>query len=111
MHNPAQNLSRAGRDAGIAQVIVNETPRQGIEEGLTALQEFLSFQDDCEFIFEEFRIWAISVGALKKTHHPNWWGALCMTARRKGLITKTGKYRAMQSMSSHARETPVYVAA
>jgi hypothetical protein len=41
-------------------------------------------------------------------HHHNAWGALIKAAIKNDLITPTGKYRAMQTVKSHARRTPVY---
>jgi len=41
-------------------------------------------------------------------HHHNAWGALIKAAITHDLITPTGKHRAMQTVKSHARRTPVY---
>lgn len=41
-------------------------------------------------------------------HHHNAWGALIKAAIRADLIKPTGKHRAMQTVKSHARRTPVY---
>lgn len=41
-------------------------------------------------------------------HHHNAWGAAIMTAARRGLLEKTGRYLPMQSLKSHARRTPEY---
>jgi len=41
-------------------------------------------------------------------HHHNAWGALIKAAIKQKLITPTGKQRAMQTVKSHARSTPVY---
>ena len=41
-------------------------------------------------------------------HHPNAWGALIKAALKANLITPAGKHRAMQTVKSHARSTPVY---
>lgn len=41
-------------------------------------------------------------------HHHNAWGALIKAAIKADLITPTGKHRAMQTVRSHARRTPVY---
>lgn len=105
---PNLSVGRSNRDSGQTKVIVNEEPRQSIEEGLSSLRWFMASHDD--FIWEEFRVWASETGALQKAHHPNWWGALCMVARKRGMIVKTGAYRSMRSASSHARESPIYTA-
>jgi hypothetical protein len=41
-------------------------------------------------------------------HHHNAWGALIMSAVRKGLLFDTGKVANMQTRASHARKTTVY---
>lgn len=41
-------------------------------------------------------------------HHHNAWGALIKAALKQKLITPTGKQRAMQTVKSHARKTPLY---
>jgi hypothetical protein len=41
-------------------------------------------------------------------HHHNAWGSLIKAAISGHIIKPTGKYRAMRTVKSHARRTPVY---
>lgn len=56
---------------------------------------------------EEVRQWLLVTG-LRKPHHPNAWGALILTAIRRGILVPTDRYRKMRTKKSHARMTRVY---
>lgn len=43
-----------------------------------------------------------------RPHHYNAWGALCMAARRQGLLRKTGRYRSATDPRKHAHANPIY---
>jgi hypothetical protein len=60
-------------------------------------------KDLVEFTGEDLRIILND-----ESYHPNAWGAAINALIRKGLIVKTGEYRQMKVVSSHARTTPVY---
>lgn len=51
----------------------------------------------------------VVIGSLGKPHHHNAFGALVNRLVRLGWIRRTGEYRSMREVRSHARQTPVYV--
>lgn len=71
-----------------------------------SLDKLLELPVGTEGTGEDFRAMLLDMGVA--TPHPNAWGALIATARRRGLLYKTGEYRKMRQPKSHARETPVY---
>jgi hypothetical protein len=46
--------------------------------------------------------------AMMPPHHHNAWGALTMTCIRHGLLEKTGRYRKMRTLTSHARSSEIH---
>ena len=42
-------------------------------------------------------------------HHSNAWGGVIGALQKRGLLVRTGEYRRMGDVRSHARETPVYL--
>jgi hypothetical protein len=42
-------------------------------------------------------------------HHPNAWGALTLSMKRKGFLKETGEWRKPNDSRSHARPTRVYI--
>ena len=98
------------RDAALERVVEGEEPEQTTEYALGVLRGFLYALRGKDFIWEEFREWAINSSLLEPAHHHNWWGAICMTAARRKVIVKNGQYRPMRSRSAHARQSPCYVA-
>lgn len=103
-------ISRSRRDAGLAKVVTGKGA-PSTDDALVVLSAFLATIGDKEFIWEEFRAYALAGGFLNKPKSPNWWGAVCMLSVKAGLIRKTGNYAPMKSTLSHARITPLYVRA
>lgn len=58
------------------------------------------------FTGEDIRNWLSTDGI--QPDHSNAWGALIMTAIKRGIIVPTGSYTSMKSKTSHARKTAVY---
>jgi hypothetical protein len=99
---------RRDRDRGIDTVIDKED--QTTDYTMDVLRMFLAQRGGVEFIWEDFRIWAVTSGHLSEAHHPNWWGAMASNARKRGLIRANGLYAQMRIRESHARESKCYVA-
>lgn len=97
--------SRAARDDGIGRV----THNVGEAWMAGALRHLLAIPY-ADFTGEDVRKHLLAKG-YAKPHHANAWGAVMMTAVKRGLIEKTGEYRPMKDKRSHARATPVYVLA
>lgn len=91
--------SLAARDAALASV--SEHTQEWQDEAMAALRRLpVGFAGTGEEIG-----WAMGVGSPPDPHA---WGAFVNSARRAGLICRTGAWRPMQVVSSHARLTPVW---
>lgn len=95
--------AQAARDAGIGLAVDNER-KAWRELHDKELAVFLIQQGGKAFLPEDFRRWFLARGN-RHPHHPNVWGAMWMSAARQGLVAKTGRYRHMQDVRSHARIT------
>lgn len=93
--------SRAARDSGIAAAMASS----GAE-----------FKDEVFAVVERLPInWTGTGEDIRKLchsegiepHHPNSWGGVINGLIRKGYLQKTGRYKQMKSVKSHARETAV----
>mgnify|MGYP001610856833 CR=1 FL=1 len=60
-----------------------------------------------EITGESIRSFMIEHGAGQPTS-PHAWGTLVLTAARRGILGKTGRYVPMKAARSHARVTAVY---
>ncbi len=58
-----------------------------------------------EGLGEDIRLRVIA--QVGEPHHPNCWGALIMSATRRGVLVKTGEWRGARSKKSHASMYPV----
>lgn len=96
-------FGEALRDAGAEQALQNAGSQ---------------WQRDCIALIQ--RVWAGQEGTgedFRRTceagglyaHHPNAWGALTLTMKRKALLTETGAWRKPTDSKSHARPTRVYL--
>jgi hypothetical protein len=56
---------------------------------------------------ESIRLACIAQGIVP--HHHNAWGGVISRCVRAGLLTETGRFPRMKSLSSHARRNPEYV--
>ena len=94
------------RDAALEQVADNAEPwTERAIRYLTWLRATASLQHP--FTGEDMR-WYVDA-YVGPPHHHNAYGALTRIAIRRGLIRPTGQWTKMQSMRSHARQTPLYV--
>lgn len=102
-----QPCVEAVRDSAIERVMEHEKKawRELHDKELAA---FLIERGSDPFLPEDFRRWFIERGN-ERPHHPNVWGAMWMQAARQGLVVKTGQYRHMQDLRSHARITTEWV--
>jgi hypothetical protein len=57
---------------------------------------------------EDIRRFLIEEVQLEPPHHHNAWGGMISGAIKKGIISGTGRYTRMNSVSSHARKTEIY---
>jgi hypothetical protein len=103
---PKLSLARAARDEAQARVLDNEPP-PWIDDALALLRRFVA--DRQSFIGEDFRVYAALHG-LRQPHHHNAWGALMMTAAKRGICCPTDQTRQMCTSKSHARRSPVWIA-
>lgn len=92
--------ARKARDEGMEKV-----DRPSFTERVIGVVTALPFGS--EWTGEGIRIRCTDLGVTP--HHPNAWGAAVNVVVRKGLLIKTGEYRQMKRVSSHARVNPVYV--
>jgi hypothetical protein len=99
----SMQAARSARNAAINLVAANER-KAWRELHDRELAVFLSRMGSTAFLPEDFRRWFLARGN-KHPHHPNVWGAMWMSAARQGLVAKTGRYRHMQDLRSHARIT------
>lgn len=95
------------RDDAIDLVVDNER-KAWRELHDRELAVFLIQQGNAAFLPEDFRRWFLARGN-PHPHHHNVWGAMWMSAARQGLVKKTGCYRHMQEIRSHARITTEWV--
>jgi hypothetical protein len=92
----------AARDAALATVEANAGTWPA-----RALAAFADLGFGRQMTGEQIRH---EVGAMVgPPHHHNAWGALIAIAVKRRLVEKTGEYRKMQDVQSHARSTPVYI--
>lgn len=110
-------VSRRGMErkkAGQARALENEAPAWRVA-ALVLLEKYcdtLRVQSrgaharPAEFVFEEFRVFALSRG-LPHPHAHQCWGALAMAARKAKLIKGTGRYRGAQSVRTHGHPVEV----
>lgn len=96
-----QVSARSTRDSALDRVAANSNPYPE-----RALSEIAKLRG--EYTGEEIRLRLES--SIGRPHHHNAWGAIINQAVRRGLLRKTGEYRQMSTIKSHARATPVYVA-
>src|SRR5215207_2765105 len=92
----------AARENALEQVTANANGWMA-----TALSFVSGLYRPWEGTAEDLRLHIVALGC-PAPHHHNAWGALVMTARRKGLLTETGRMANMRTKKSHARRTPVY---
>lgn len=90
------------RDVGLEQV--RESNSVWCAEALVAVK---ALPDGMFFTGERLRHYLIGIGVSQPRHH-NAWGALVMTACRRGYIEKTGVLIHMGDRRSHGRLTPEY---
>ena len=98
-------FGEALRDAGTQQALVNA----GSEWQHKAISVVLYVWGGKEATGEDFRRSCEALGVF--AHHPNAWGALTLSMKRKGLLTETGEWRKPTDSRSHARPTRVYLVA
>jgi hypothetical protein len=97
------SASNAARDTGISQALQNEREAwRALHDKELAL--FLIEKGAATFLSEDFRRWFVARGNVGPHHH-NVWGAMWMAAARQGLVIKSGEYRHMRDVRSHARLT------
>lgn len=60
-----------------------------------------------EMTGEDIRTYLENIG-VKPRNGPNAWGGMIASLIKMGLLSKTGEYRPMIRLKSHARSTPVY---
>ena len=87
------------RDKGMAQVLENSQADWRAEVDFV----IRSLPAGAEVTGED-----IKARCLLVPHHPNAWGAVIRTHATRGLLQKTGEYRAMRFPAAHARMNPVY---
>jgi len=89
---------RRARDEGMAKV-QDETLTEYADRMLEA---FVGYR----WTGEDVRAYIEGMGY--SPGHPNAWGAVINALVRRGRLEKTGEYRQMRRVSSHARVNPVY---
>lgn len=94
-------LSREARDLGLKTVSDNA------ENFMALAMLLISRLGPGEYTGEMLRE-AVNTAGLRG-HSPNCYGAMVRTALKRGLISKTGRYTQMRCITSHARETPIYL--
>lgn len=92
--------AKQARDEALQQVA------QGSLSWMDKAIEAVQMYPEKEATGEELRIYLEQ--KIGQPHHYNVFGALIMACARKGIIRKTGEYRACQRKESHARVNPVY---
>ncbi len=88
------------RDAALSQVAENSG--SFMDRALEAIKQLPAG----EYIGEDIRAALTDQNIIP--HSANVWGSLTRTALSRGLITETGKLRAMRDRTSHARRSMVY---
>lgn len=101
--------ARSERDKAIQKVSLNND--SFMSRALDCIQDLKDlpgefFGRHCEFTGEQIRLYLTLCKIIPA--HSNAYGALVMTAVKRGLIVPTGRYTSMKSRSSHARKTAVY---
>ena len=94
-------LGRALRDQALERVRLHSG--SWIEKALLAMSVLQG-----EYTGEDVRAFLDPV--VGRPHHSNAYGALIAGAIRRGILTPTGRYKAMKRPSSHYRKNPVYLA-
>jgi hypothetical protein len=94
-------LAQTARDEAIERVAINSGPWMTVATGYIArLREW-------EGTAEDLRLRLVSDGC-PFPHHHNAWGALVMSAVKRGMLKPTGRMAKMKTPKSHARKTSVY---
>lgn len=95
--------SRAARDAAFTKV-TKKAGSAWVEKATTAIRRL---PPGWSGTGEDVRI-CIARAGVEPPHHPNAWGALINSARRRGFLKATGRYTQMKAVRSHARKTEIY---
>lgn len=101
-----ERMAQDARDKAIEKVSLNND--SFMERALKMISHLRAQMHlmDREFTGEDIREHLISWKI--EPAHSNAYGALIMTAVKRGLIVGTGKYVSMKSAKSHARKTQLY---
>lgn len=101
----AYEEAKQTRDAALDQV--SENAESWMDAGIRELRAMIG-EFPAEFQGETIRERITPVIGSPHTHHA--WGALTLTAIRKGIIRPTGEYRITLSQKTHGHRTAVYTA-
>ncbi len=93
--------SAKARDEGISRTLAHEPP-PWLDRALGII---FWFPQGWEGLGEDLR--QAVIAQIGEPHDPHVFGALTNTAIRKGLLQKTGQFRPMRAVKSHARLSQV----
>ncbi len=94
--------SADARDDGIARV--SEHNERWMDYAVALVQ---TLPATWEGLIEGIRQWFLE-NQWRMPEHENAWGALANVLVKKGIIARTGEYRASRAVKSHARQQPVW---